>query len=94
MEKHIILLRGFLLYYNAEFGKANNIFIKAFDDTNNEGEPNLQVPALLGLAQINFIKKSYVKALEFYKKAMMAKKSLPVHARLGMGYCFYELQKY
>ena len=24
----------------------------------------------------------------------MAKKSLPVNARLGMGYCFYELQKY
>lgn len=94
MERSIILFRGFLLYYSGELGKANNIFSKAYDDLGNENKNNLPVPALLGLAEICFVKKSYAKSLEYYKKAMMAKKSLPVNARLGMGYCFYELQKY
>lgn len=94
MERSIILLRGFLLYYNGDLVKANNIFSKAYDDLANDKQTNLPVPALLGLAYISFVKKAYAKSLDYYKKAMMAKKSLPVNARLGMGYCFYELQKY
>ena len=29
-----------------------------------------------------------------YKKALKLNKALPTKARLGMAYCFYELEKY
>ena len=46
------------------------------------------------LAQINFMKKNYVKALELYKKALGVSKTLPIGARLGMAYSFHALGKY
>lgn len=49
---------------------------------------------MLGLAQSYFISKKYDTALEYYKKALITNKDLPTKARLGMGYCFYELEKY
>jgi hypothetical protein len=35
--------------------------------------------------------RKYDKALEYYKKALISNKNLPIKARLGMAYCFYEL---
>jgi len=46
------------------------------------------------LAQIYFIKKNYQKSLDLYKKCLEINKSLPVKARIGMGYCFFYLGKY
>jgi hypothetical protein len=49
---------------------------------------------MLGLAQINYLKRNYIKALEYYKKVLSTYKSLPTKARIGMGYCFFYLEKY
>lgn len=49
---------------------------------------------MLGLAQVLFAKRNYEGALSTYKKALKINKSLPTKARLGMAYCFYELEKY
>jgi tetratricopeptide (TPR) repeat protein len=46
------------------------------------------------LAQINFIKKNYQKALELYKKCLEINKDLPTKARLGMAYSFFYLGKF
>lgn len=93
-ENTVILLRGFMTYFNGDFSNAFNIFIKSFQEGSSEQEAALSTISLLGLAQINFVKKSYAKSLEYYKKALISNKNLPSKARLGMGYCFYELQKY
>lgn len=46
------------------------------------------------LAQIHFAKKSYSKSLEYYKKMLQIYRSLPVKARLGMAYCYYNLNMF
>jgi RNA polymerase-associated protein CTR9 len=52
------------------------------------------VIGVLGLAQLAFAKRNYEIALSHYKKALKMNKALPTKARLGMAYCFYELEKY
>jgi hypothetical protein len=47
--------------------------------------------AMLGLAQIHFLKRNYVKSLESYKKVLATFKTLPIKARIGMAYCFFHL---
>ena len=91
-EKTVILLRGFMSYYKGDFNNAYNILVKSSQEA--QGETSMSTISLLGLAEINFCKRSYAKALEYYKKALISNKNLPSKARLGMGYCFYELQKY
>lgn len=49
---------------------------------------------VLGLAQLAFAKRNYESALNHYKMAMKMNKGLPTKARLGMAYCFYELEKH
>ena len=52
------------------------------------------VTTLLMLAQINFIRKNYNKALELYKKALSMGRGVPTGARLAMAYCFFNLGKF
>jgi tetratricopeptide (TPR) repeat protein len=96
---NIIFLRGFLFYYTGELSKAMNVFKKSFEELNHQAsKENLQhklsTVSLLTIAQINFVQKNYSEALSYYKKALIQNKNLPVNARFGMAYCFYELEKY
>lgn len=50
--------------------------------------------AMIGLAQVSFLKKNYGKALELYRSALSTFKSLPVKARIGMAYCYFYLEKF
>lgn len=50
--------------------------------------------AMIGLAQVSFLKKNYARALELYRGVLSTFKSLPVKARIGMAYCYYYLEKY
>lgn len=50
--------------------------------------------AMVGLAQIYFLKKSYAKSLELYKSVLLTFKTLPVKARIGMAYCYFFMEKY
>ena len=52
------------------------------------------VTTMLMLAQINFVRRNYAKALELYKKCLETNKKLPSKARLGMAYSFFYLGKY
>ena len=94
-EKAVIELRGFMTLFNGDISNAYNIFIKSYQEAGRgNGDEAPSVISLLGLAHVHFAKKQYEKALEYYKKALITHKKLPAKARLGMGYCFYELQKY
>jgi RNA polymerase-associated protein CTR9 len=52
------------------------------------------VAAYLGLAQLNFARRNYAEAVKDYKRALRANPALPARARVGLGYCLYELKKY
>uniref|UniRef100_H2YEL2 Uncharacterized protein n=1 Tax=Ciona savignyi TaxID=51511 RepID=H2YEL2_CIOSA len=51
------------------------------------------IPSLLGKACISFNKKDYKGALAYYKKALRTNPNCPADVRLGMGHCFYKLNK-
>jgi RNA polymerase-associated protein CTR9 len=51
------------------------------------------VAALVGKACIFFNKKDYKNALNNYKKALKINANSPASVRLGMGLCFYKMQK-
>jgi tetratricopeptide (TPR) repeat protein len=80
------LLHGFNSYYAGDFAKAISNFNRLEQDKNQQS-----TIALIGLAQSHFMLRKYDKALEYYKKALISNKNLPIKARLGMAYCFYEL---
>ncbi|CAG2169845.1 unnamed protein product, partial [Oppiella nova] len=54
--------------------------------------PN-NIPSLLGKACISFNKKEPKTALTFYKKALRINPNCPANVRLGMGHCFYKMNK-
>lgn len=86
------LLHGFNSYYLGDFNKSINNFNR-LDNFDNK-QSAMSTIALLGLAQSYFMIRKYDKALEFYKKVLISNRNLPTKARLGMAYCFYELEKY
>jgi len=88
-EKLYQLLHGFNSYYAGDLQKAIANFNRL--ENQEKKETGYSVIALLGLAQSYFMSKRYDVALEYYKKALVTNKTLPTKARLGMGYCFYEL---
>lgn len=95
VDKSIILNRAFLHYYGGEVSKALNFVNKTYEETHKTGEGrHLLTTTMLMMAQIHFVKKNYAKSLDLYKRCMEISKGLPTRARLGMGYCFYFLQKY
>ncbi|XP_065646926.1 RNA polymerase-associated protein CTR9 homolog isoform X3 [Hydra vulgaris] len=51
------------------------------------------IPALLGKACISFQKKDYKASLAYYKKALRTNPNCPAEVRLGMGHCFYRLNR-
>ena len=85
------LLHGFNSYYLGDFNKSINNFNR-LDNFDNK-QSAMSTIALLGLAQSYFMIRKYDKALEFYKKVLISNRNLPTKARLGMAYCFYELEK-
>ena len=86
------LLHGFNSYYLGDFNKSINNFNRLANFDNKQSA--MSTIALLGLAQSYFMIRKYDKALEFYKKVLISNRNLPTKARLGMAYCFYELEKY
>lgn len=87
-----LTLRGFIYFYEGDFELSINNFNKSVDkNTEDEGQ---FVIGILGLAQLAFAKRQYESALNYYKKALKINKALPIKARLGMAYCFYELEKF
>lgn len=85
-------MHGFNSYYLGDFNKSINNFNR-LDNFDNK-QSAMSTIALLGLAQSYFMIRKYDKALEFYKKVLISNRNLPTKARLGMAYCFYELEKY
>lgn len=64
VDKSIILNRAFLHYYGGEITKALNFVSRTYEEILKTGEgKHLLVTTGLVLAQINFIKKNYQKAL-------------------------------
>jgi hypothetical protein len=64
VDKSIILNRAFLHYYSGEITKALNFVSRTHEEIIKTGEgKHLLVTTTLMLAQINFIKKNYQKAL-------------------------------
>jgi len=51
------------------------------------------IPALLGKACISFQKRDYKSSLAYYKKALRTNPNCPAEVRLGMGHCFYRLNR-
>lgn len=95
VDKSIILNRAFLHYYAGEINKALNLVTRIYEEIQKTGEGrHLLVTAMLMLAQINFVKKNYHKALDLYKKCLETNKRLPTKARVGMAYSFFYLGKY
>jgi RNA polymerase-associated protein CTR9 len=87
-----LTMRGFILFYEGNFELSLSSFNKSVEKNTDDEEQS--VVGVLGLAQLAFAKRNYEIALNHYKKAMRMNKSLPTKARLGMAYCFYELEKY
>ncbi len=50
--------------------------------------------AMLGLAQIYFLKKSYAKSLELYRPVLSTFKNLPIKARIGMAFCYFFMERF
>ena len=55
-------------------------------------DPNC-IPALLGKACIAFNKRDFKGALGHYKKCLRLNPACPADIRLGMGLCFYKMNK-
>ena len=93
-----VMTRGFLKYYSGDTSIASSIFSKSYEEFNRHGvfEEGSDCPlfSALGLAQIHFARKNYQQSLEFYKRALEMRRTMPVKARLGMAYCFYFLNKF
>lgn len=53
-------------------------------------DPNF-VPALIGLAGVNFQRKNFKLALQFYQKVLMIQPELIPDPRIPIGICFYKL---
>ena len=92
-DQNIMFFRGFIFYYNGEFVRALNVFKNSYGEISqsnrNNDEQKLPIISLLTLAQINFVQRNYAEALNYYKKALLYNRTLPVKARIGMAYCFY-----
>ena len=57
------------------------------------GQTSSNIPSLLGKACISFNKKEFRQALTFYKKVMRIKANCPADVRLGLGHCYYKMNK-
>ena len=76
-----------LLDRNDQLDQADNQFNFVLDQ-----DPN-SIPALLGKACIAFNKKEYRGALGHYKKCIRLNPACPADVRLGIGLCYYKLNK-
>lgn len=76
-----------LLDKGDQLDQADNQFNFVLDQ-----DPN-SIPALLGKACIAFNKRDYKGALGHYKKCLRLNPACPADIRLGMGLCFYKMNK-
>ena len=76
-----------LLDKGDQLDQADNQFNFVLDQ-----DPN-SIPALLGKACIAFNKRDYKGALGHYKKCLRLNPGCPADVRLGMGLCFYKMNK-
>ncbi len=85
--EHLLSRAYFCLLDNDKMDQANAQFDFVLS-TNPQS-----VPALVGKACIAFNKKEYKNALNHYKKALKINTNAPASVRLGMGQCFFKLNK-
>ena len=84
-EKASFVLKGYFFFYQSEFQQSNNYF-----DNAKETDPNY-VPCIFGRACIEYAKKNYQEALKLYKNALRLNPNGAPEMRLGLGYCYYQL---
>ena len=64
VDTSILLNRALLHYYGGEITKGLNFVTRTYEEINKTGEgQHLMVTTVLMLAQINFMRRQYVKAL-------------------------------
>lgn len=85
--EHLLSRAYFCLLESDKMDQAN----AQFDFVLNTDANNL--PALIGKACISFNKKDYKGALNIFKKALRINPNAPASVRLGLGLCFYKLNK-
>jgi RNA polymerase-associated protein CTR9 len=84
-EKASFVLKGYLFFYENDLDQSNNYF-----DNAKETDPNY-VPCIFGRACIEYAKKNYTEALKLYKTALRLNPNGAPEMRLGLGYCYYQL---
>ena len=84
---HLLSRAYFCLLDNDKMDQANAQF--DFVLTTN----NISVPALVGKGSILFNKKDYKNSLNHFKRALKSNPGAPASVRLGMGLCFFKLNK-
>ncbi|KAG0333130.1 protein required for normal CLN1 and CLN2 G1 cyclin expression [Podila humilis] len=77
--------KGLLLLARNSFDEAHRHFQQGL------GENPRSIPALLGMARIQFIRENYTGALNTYRNAMKYQPDCKPDPRIGMGLCFYKL---
>lgn len=87
--------RALIYYYEGEITKAMQHCLKIEEGVQNcHSQRKLMTITLLLFARCHFAKKAYEKALECYKKCLRRNNCLPIKARLGMAYCYFNLNKF
>src|ERR1700743_3015416 len=76
---------GLLLLARNSFDDAHRHFKQVL------GENPRSIPAMLGMARIQFVRENYSAALTTYPNALRYQPDCKPDPRIGMGLCFYKL---
>ncbi|KAG0084567.1 protein required for normal CLN1 and CLN2 G1 cyclin expression [Podila epicladia] len=77
--------KGLLLLARNSFDDAHRHFKQVL------GENPRSIPAMLGMARIQFVRENYAAALTTYRNALRYQPDCKPDPRIGMGLCFYKL---
>jgi tetratricopeptide (TPR) repeat protein len=90
-----VLSRAAINLFQGDIAGCLSNGLKLEEELNHlPGQGALLTTTQIMLAQCYFTKKSYEKALEYYRKCFVRNKWLDLKPRLGMAYCYFYLNRF
>ncbi|CAD8043372.1 unnamed protein product [Paramecium primaurelia] len=90
---HTFSIKGLFSFYKGDKDQTFNYYTTKIDETNSSKD-TLSVTPCIGTAQAYFAVGNYKDSLQYLKRALKNKPNIAGKARLGIAYCYYNLEQY